>query len=121
MTVIDRNDAPSTDEIIIFLEQIKFNLPEGFIEFFKHTNGADISTEDKYVFLWALTDMVQLNKEYNVEEYAPEFFIFGSDGGDTAYAIEKITGYIFEMPFIGMSKDEAILKNKTFTDFIENI
>ena len=65
--------------------------------------------------------MIQLNKEYSVEEYAPKLFIFGSDGGDTAFAIEKSTGDIYEMPFIGMSKEEAVFKNKTFSEFIENI
>jgi hypothetical protein len=121
MTTIDKNVAPTIDEIEAFLKQVDFNLPKGFIEFFKETNGADISTDEKYFFLWALTDMVQLNKEYNVEEFAPEFFIFGSDGGDTAFAIEKGTGYIYEMPFIGMSKEEAVFKNKTFAEFIESI
>lgn len=33
--------------------------------------------------------MKQLNKDYNVDLYAPEFFIIGSDGSNTAYAIEK--------------------------------
>jgi hypothetical protein len=121
MATIDRNTAPTTDEVEVFLKQIDFNLPKGFIDFFMDANGADISTNEKYILLWALTDMVQLNKEYNVEEYAPEFFIFGSDGGDTAFAVEKSTGDIYEMPFIGMSKEEAVFKNNTFTDFIENI
>lgn len=121
MATIDRNTAPTVDEVETFLGHVDFNLPEGFIEFFKEANGADISTDEKYVVLWALTEMVQLNKEYNVEEYAPEFFIFGSDGGDTAFVIEKSTGDIYEMPFIGMSKEEAAFKGKTFTGFIENI
>lgn len=121
MKNIDKNAAPSSEEIEIFLKQVDFILPEGFIFFFKEANGADISTDENYILLWALTDMMQLNKDYNVQEYAPEFFIFGSDGGDTAFAIEKITGDIYEMPFIGMSKEESIFKNKSFTEFIENI
>jgi hypothetical protein len=121
MVRIDRNVAPTVEEIEIFFKQVDFILPEGFMNFFSETNGADISTDEKFILLWALTDMMQLNKEYSVEEYAPEFFIFGSDGGDTAFAIEKGTGYIYEMPFIGMSKEESIFRNKTFTEFVENI
>lgn len=121
MVTIDKNVAPTAEEVKIFLQEVNFNLPEGFIDFFKEANGAEINTNEKYVILWALTEMAQLNKEYNVEEYAPEFFIFGSDGGDTAFAIEKSTGDIYEMPFIGMSKEEAVFKDKTFTDFIKNI
>ncbi len=50
----------------------------------------------------------------------PNFFIFGSDGGDTAFAIEKSTGRIFEMPFIGMSREEAVLKSNTFDEFLKS-
>lgn len=121
MATIDRNAAPTTEERETFLGKIDFKLPEGFLNFFKEANGAEISTDERYVVLWALTEMVQLNKEYNVEEYAPDFFIIGSDGGDTAFAIEKSTGDIYEMPFIGMSKEEAVFKNKTFTEFIDGI
>lgn len=117
----EKNAPPTAVEVEAFLRQVNFNLPQGFIDFFKKANGGDISTGEKYILLWALTDMVQLNKEYNVEEYAPGFFIFGSNGGDTAFTIEKSTGDIYEMPFIGMSKEEAVFKNKSFTKFIESI
>jgi hypothetical protein len=119
MATIDKNAAPTADEVEVFLKQVDFSLPKGFIDFFKETNGADVSTDEKYVVLWALTQMIQLNRGYNVEEYAPDFFIFGSDGGDTAFAIEKSTGDIYEMPFIGMSREDAVFKSKTFTEFIE--
>lgn len=45
--------------------------------------------------------MIKLNKDYHLEEYASDFFIFGSDGCDTAYAIKKSTSDICEKPFIG--------------------
>lgn len=121
MKNIDKNSAPNSEEVEIFLKQVNFILPGGFLDFFKQADGAEISTDEKYVILWALTNMIQLNVDYNVEEYAPEFFIFGSDGGDTAFAIEKNSSDIYEMPFIGMSKEEAIFLNKTFIDFIEKI
>ena len=118
MATINRNTAPTPEEIEAFLNQIDFSLPEGFVDFFKETNGAEIDTEKRYIVLWALTEMVRLNKDYNVETYAPEFFIFGSDGADTAFAIERSTGGIYEMPFIGMSKEEAVYLCVNFKDFV---
>jgi hypothetical protein len=115
----EKNNPPSTKEVELFLKEIDFNLPTGFLEFFKEANGAELSTQEDFILLWPLTDMVQLNREYNVEEYAPGFFVFGSNGGDTAYAIQRNTGNIFELPFIGMSKEEAKLKSKNFAEFIE--
>jgi hypothetical protein len=70
------------------------------------------------MIIWPLTELVKLNQDYQVEEYAPGFFIFGSDGGGESYCIEKETGYIYEMPFIGMSNQEASFKFETFTQFL---
>ena len=114
----EKNDASGVNEVETFLNSITFKLPQGFIEFYKHSNGATINSEELYTSLWPLTDMIQLNLNYNVKEYAPDFFIFGSDGGDTAFAVEKNTGKIFEMPLIGMSKEEAVFIANTFDEFL---
>ena len=63
--------------------------------------------------------MIELNKDYKVDEFAPCFFIFGSDSGGTALAIEKPTGQIYEMPFIGMSEEDFSFRSNTFYDFIK--
>ena len=120
MATIDRNTVPTLKEIEIFLRQIDFKLPDGFINFFMETNGADINKNGHYIILWPLRAMIQLNRDYSVEEFAPDFFIFGSDGGDTAYAIEKQSGFIYEMPFIGMSREEAVFCEKNFIAFVED-
>ena len=38
-----------------------------------------------------------------------------------AYAVKKSTCDIYEIPFIGMSNEEAIFKNRTFSEFIEGL
>ncbi len=116
---IDKNKPPENDDLQSFLSKVNIVLPNGFIEFYKGANGGNITSENAYTILWPLTDLIKLNNNYNVDKYAPDFFIFGSDGGDTAFAIEKSTGHIFELPFIGMSKEEAIFINKNFDQFIE--
>jgi hypothetical protein len=119
MATIDRNMPTAIEDIDIFLNKVNFELPQGFIEFYKEANGAIIIIDDEYKVLWPLTELFKLNEDYNVAIYAPDFFIFGSNGGDTAYAIERKTGYIFEMPFIGMCKDESVFKSKSLNGFIE--
>jgi hypothetical protein len=121
MMDISKTAAPTNHEIAAFTHEIKFKLSEGFLDFFRQTNGAIIRSDKGYTDLWPLTEMMALNKSYEVEEFAPEFFIFGSNGGDTAFAIERITGDIYEMPFIGMSKEAAIFKSKTFTEFFSTL
>jgi hypothetical protein len=117
---IKKKKSPSTKEIDIFLEHANFELPDGFIDFFSQANGAEIFNGKDYIILWPLTEMIKLNQDYKVSEYANAFFIFGSDGGDTAYCIEKKTGYIFDMPFIGMSNEDAVFRYKSFKALLDN-
>ena len=121
MITIDKNMPPTSNEVESFLKAIDFSLPIGLLEFFKEANGADVSSETKYIVLWPLTDLIPLNELYNVNEYAPDFFIFGSDGSDTAYAVKKGTSHIFEMPFIGMSNEESTFICESFDSFIKNV
>jgi hypothetical protein len=120
MPTINKNSPPEYSAVKEFLSAVDFKLPAGFMDFFKESDGAEIIGEDTYYDLWPLTEMVELNDDYDVEAYADNFFIFGSDGGDTAYCIEKSTGFIFEMPFIGMDNDEATLKYKSFTELLKS-
>jgi hypothetical protein len=120
MATIKKKDSPLTEEVNKFLKHINFQLPDGFIDFFSISNGGELYDNEICIILWPLTDMIKRNNNYRVDEYASKFFIFGSDGGDTAYCIEKKTGWIYEMPFIGMSNEEAIFKYKSFTELLNN-
>lgn len=107
-----------SSDIEIFLNQLDFNFPKELIEFYKETDGAEILGDRSYISIWPLSELLELNNDYNVNEYAPDFFFFGSDGGDTGYAIQKNSGYIFEIPFIGMSNEDAVLKYNNFSDLL---
>jgi len=50
-----------------------------------------------------------------------QIFLLLVDGGNTAYAVERNTGFIFELPFIVMSNEEAVFRNKTFTEFVASL
>jgi len=115
---IIKNKPPTETEVKEFLSKIDFLLPNGYLEFFKNTNGAEIYSSEEYLLLCPITDLFILNEEYTVETFIPDFFLIGSDGGDTAYAIERNTGKIFEMPFIGMSKDEALFRFEDFNKLL---
>jgi len=119
MITISKKNPPSANEIKIFLLNIKFKLPEGFIEFFSQSDGGFIRSENIYIELWPLTEIVELNKKYEVEKYAPDYFVFGSDGGGTAYCIEKKSANICDMQFIGMPDDVSVIC-KSFDEFLIN-
>ena len=117
---INREIPPSEAEINFFLEKLDFNLPDGYLEFIKKSNGCDITIDDRFILLWPLTELFELNLGYEVNDFAPRFFLFGSNGGDTAYGIEKKTGKIFSLPFIGLADLEARYICDTFHEFLND-
>jgi hypothetical protein len=45
MRKIDNNPAPTSGEVKEFVDQVGFQLPEGFIAFFSEANGAIITSD----------------------------------------------------------------------------
>jgi len=61
---------------------IKF--PCEYVDLMKITNGVEGKIgENSYIAIWQIENIIQYNKGYAVEEFAPGLLIFGSDGGDT--------------------------------------
>jgi hypothetical protein len=115
------NSPPLPEAMEMFLSRVEFTLPAGYERFIRNSNGAEGFLNNAYLILWPIEDLLNSNESYGVEEYAPGFFIIGSDGGGTSYAVDKKTGVMFEMPFIGMSQEEATWLAKDFDEFIETL
>lgn len=87
----------------------------------KYHGGAGL-LGDGYIDLWEPEEIKASNEDYQVQEFAPGFTIFGSDGGDTAFAFERATGFIYCFPFVGMIIDEPpTLISKSFEDFLNKV
>jgi len=121
MLKIEKNRPADSNEIAEFTTSVDFSLSGDFIDFYKEADGASFLSESLYVNIWPVAKLVDLNESYKVSDYAPEFFLFGSDGGGSAYGIEKKTGAIFEIPFIGMSYEDAMLLSRSFKDFLTSL
>ncbi len=109
--------------IISALDRLGISAPEDYVSFMSRSNGAEGAIGDAgYLVLWPVEKMEALNREYNIAEFAPGYVLFGSDGGDTAFAFSKTQPRIFfRMPFIGMSDHEAQPIGSTFIEFTKAI
>ena len=118
---IEFNPAVNDEDIANFESESGLELPKEYKDFMKLTNGGEGPIGDfSYVQFWSLEELINLNEEYKVEELFPSNFIFGSDGGDTAYAFDTTSKpmKIVQFPFISMP-DEIEELAKTFNEFIE--
>lgn len=119
-----RNPGATIEEVDEALRHIPGRAPGDYREFLLFADGAEGAVGGSgYLAVWRASELEPLNKEYAVEEFAPGFWIFGSDGGDTAYAFDlRGNGTaIVSLPFIGMSEDEAAPLGNTFVEFLERL
>lgn len=111
-------------EIAQFQADQRVKLPEDYVGFLLHSNGAEGPVGSSgYVNLWAINDLSELNRGYRVGEFAPGLLIFGSDGGDEAFAFDLRDSSmpIVGVPFVGMSLDEVRPLAATLTEMLTKI
>jgi hypothetical protein len=118
---LTKNNPPDQKSLKEFSSKVNFKLPQGYLEFMSNSNGAEGQLASSYFILWSIDELFDLNEQYHVDEFAPGFFIIGSDGGDTAFAIDKRTGELYDMPFVGMSREEATLRARDFPGLLETL
>ncbi|WP_342430147.1 SMI1/KNR4 family protein [Neobacillus sp. FSL H8-0543] len=112
---IDRNKVKKVESVL----GVAF--PDDYVEFITYTNGAEGSIDENYLVLWAIDEIIELNEGYSVYEFAKGLVIFGSDGGETAFAFDTRTTemQIVAVPFIGMDLDEVTTCSKTYNGFLK--
>ena len=78
-------NPPTTDKTINEVEEVfGIKFPCEYVDLMKITNGVEGKIgENSYIAIWQIENIIQYNKGYAVEEFAPGLLIFGSDGGDT--------------------------------------
>ena len=91
------------------LESTKSELPKDYLDYITSKGGGIWNNEINYLILWNTHELVQFNSEYEVLEFAPNFFFIGSNGGGAGLAYNVLDQKIYSMPFIGMSEEDAVL------------
>jgi cell wall assembly regulator SMI1 len=114
----------ATEEAIQAAERIfSLRLPDDYRDFLTRFNGGEGFIGKHYVILWKAEELHQLNQDYQVSEYAPGFLMFASDGGGDGFAFDtRSRSYrVMEVPFIGMSVDDAFFVADSFTELLEKM
>jgi len=98
-------------------------LPESYIEFFKAHDGGEGFIGDNYIIFWRVEEVVDFNREYEVEIYAPGIFLFASNGGGEGYGFDTldVAMPVVRVPFIGMDRQHAISVARDIPDLFAHL
>lgn len=100
------------------------HLPLDYVEFMMKSNGGEGGVgQNSYLVLWTVEEIEPCNEGYGVAEFAPGLVVFGSNGGDTAYAFDTRCEepQIVEVPFIGMDLAEVRPIGRSFVEFLDEL
>jgi hypothetical protein len=98
------------------------SLPREYLAYVEAGGSSTGFTEGDpgYFQLWALDERAALHRDYGVEEFAPGFVGFGSNGGGELLAFDH-SGAVFMIPFIGDGVDDAKKIANTWSEIAARI
>jgi len=96
------SNAPvNASALQLFERDARFCLLESYVQFLRQMNGGEGFIGNEYIILWPVEQLLTMNAAYEVSEYAPDLFLFGSNGGGEAYAFDKRSNQaIVIVPFV---------------------
>ncbi len=116
---------PATDELLQrVLSSLPLAPPDDYVAFMRGANGAEgpVGAEG-YLQLWRLEELIELNREYQVEQFASGLLLFGSDGGGEAYGFLNRDGsvQIVGVPFVPLDIAQARFLGDSFEAFLISV
>jgi len=110
------------DEIRSLQENLHIRLPSEYVDFLQHSNGGEgFVGPNSYLMLWPVEKIPRLNAASAVNEFASGLVLFGTNGGDTAYAFDTRDSAlpIVDVPLVGMGFDYCVRRGATFSEFLD--
>ena len=99
------------------------SLPTDLCEFLSAVGPGEGLIGEAYVVIHDAQELLQVNRELQVAEYAPGLFVFGGDGGGEGIAFdfsrEDAPGVV--VPYIGLSREDAIPAARSFRELMEHL
>ena len=114
---------PSNLEVISEIEnKLGVKFPSDYIEFMLFSNGYEGSIGESYIAIWPIEELIEANESCEVEEYTPGLILFGSDGGEEAFAFDMRTDNIKYVMVPYMLEFEAVIdQGNSIMEFFERL
>jgi hypothetical protein len=120
----DREKSASPEAINSLASNSGLNLPKDYLDFLSLSNGGEGELPvDPYWFqIWSAENVLEHNEGYQVAQFLPGFFAFGSNGGGEMLAFDtrKDGAWpVYMIPFVPMEEADAREVASEFLSFAQ--
>lgn len=123
LTDFTSNPPTDGDQLAEAETHFRCSLPVQYRRFLSDQDGGEGFVGGQYLILWRASELVEFNREYEAQKYAPGLLLFGSNGGGEAFAFDTRDNSmrIVMVPFVGMSLKDAAPVADSFENFLSNL
>jgi hypothetical protein len=105
-----------------FVQGLGDDIPAGLVQFFAGCDGGEgwLGEEANWVNIWSVHDILEHNRDYQVDRFAQGLVLFGSNGSGTAYGFDTLMAPIsyVSVPFVRMHIHHVDDIAETFRGFL---
>ncbi len=120
-------EAPASESAIASLVAASsLELPTDYLDFLRLSNGGEgeLGIQPGWFRIWRGEEVIQAATDYQVPEYAPGFFAFGTNGGGEILAFDCRSAPpwpVVALPCISLAPAEAMPVAANFGDFAQQM
>ena len=115
----EREPPAGEDAIEKAQDALGFRFPAEYADFLRMSNGGEgFLGPERYLMLWPVEELAESNQDYEVDAMAPGLVLFGSSGGGTAYAFERGSGAIVDLPITPLEGSRRRTLAAGFVEFL---
>lgn len=121
--LVNFHGQPAVSESVLSrYKELIGRLPKDYVEFLRIADGGEgFIGQSVYVIFWRLEEILPFNRAYEVQSYAPDLLLFGSNGGGEAFAFDtrRSPWTIGMVPFVGMDRELFETAASDFLTFLD--
>jgi hypothetical protein len=119
-----KGNAPASDsDIQAFEAESGIKLPPEYVLILKRMNGGCGFVGANYLDMYPVEKLIEYNRGYGANKYAPELFLFGSNGGGEGFAFDRRQPDwpVVMVPFIPLDIHEAVMVASNIAVFFDTL
>ena len=94
-------------------------LPQEYLDFIHVCNGGEGNLgKNAYIQIYPLEELDEVNRDYEIQEYLPGYFVWGTDLGGMLFGYSQKTGMYSAVDSVSLSEEDLMYEESSLLSFL---